>query len=248
MAAVLGLVSSAGCSSTTKKKLTPTEHAQLYIDIASAALKEGDPTSALVNLKKAEEIDSSIPEIYHARGIALYQKQDVESGIASIKKALQMNGEYSDAWNSLGKMYLDLGKFKEAETALKKAASDQLYHNTYIANTNLGILYYRQGDFDQAESFMNRAILGSATHACFAYYYRGHIRLRQNKVMEAISDYEQASKKVCGGFADAHFALGLALEKDKQFDRARKKYLDVRTNFPENRVAQQAMERLKHIP
>ena len=48
--------------------------------------------------------------------------------------------------------------------------------------------------------------------------------------------------------AGAHLELGMAFERDKQFDAARKKYLDVAKLFPNTDLSKQAIDRLRYLP
>ena len=84
--------------------------------------------------------------------------------------------------------------------------------------------------------------------SCVAYYYRGHLNLRENRFKEASRDYEHATQKFCAGFADAHFALGVAYLRNKQYDLARKKFLEIKQRYPNTEMADQAMDRLRYIP
>ena len=60
--------------------------------------------------------------------------------------------------------------------------------------------------------------------------------------------YERATEKQCAAFADAHLAVAMMDERLGKNDDARKKYLEIRQNFPDSKAAETAMERLKKIP
>jgi Tfp pilus assembly protein PilF len=247
MLLALGLVLSTGCASGPRK-LSSTEKARLYLDVAAAALQEGDATSALANLISAEKEDSSLPEIYHAKAIAFYLKQDLPTAVVEVSKAVRMKPDYSDAHNTLGKILLDLGKFDQAIPHFEKAAKDPLYRDSFKPLTNLGVLHYKRGELGKSEENLNRAISAGTDKACIAYYYRGHLRLKQSKFRDAIRDYDNATRKFCASFADAHFALGIAYEYAKQYGQARKKYVEVQKRYPATKLADQAMDRLRGLP
>src|SRR5690606_14700263 len=136
----------------------------------------------------------------------------------------------------------------EAQLHLEAASSDALYRDSFKADTNLGILFYRRGELAKAVEKLDRAIRSSPLRSCHAYYYRGHIGLKQGRFEEAARFYDKATQKFCAGFADAHLALGIAYQRGRQYDKARKKYLDIKQAFPGTKVADQAMERLKFLP
>jgi Tfp pilus assembly protein PilF len=231
-----------------KPKVTPEEHARLLLNVANAAIIENDPSEAMEALAQAEAEDPDLPEIYHTRGLAYYNRGDMPAALAQIKKALKMSPEYIDANNSLGKILTDLGRYDEAVSPLQKAAHAPFYRDTFKPLTNLGILYYRKGELGKASDFFTKAVESGGEHACIAYYYKGHIELHDGHFTEAIKDYTSATKRWCAGFADAHLAIGITYERTKQYALARKTFVEVQQRYPNSKAADQAIDRLRELP
>jgi Tfp pilus assembly protein PilF len=246
----LALSALAACSTAgpPKKELSHSERAMMLVDIANGALNEGDPTGALENLLAAEREDPTIASIHHSKALVFYAKHDLNSALLEARKAVELKPDYPDANNTLGKLLMDSSKADEAIGPLTRAASDPLYRESYKPLTNLGILYYRRGNYARANDYLSRAITAAPTGACVAYYYRGHIRLNESHFQEAVSDYDNAGKRICAGFADAHMAMGIAFERNKQYDLARKKYLEIQERYPNTKVAEQAISHLRFLP
>lgn len=245
----LFIVSFVGCSTPSEQKnLSKAERAHLLVEIAGGALKEGDIVGSLQHLAAAEELDSSIPELHHTKGLAYHAKGEQEIAIQEVKKALELAPQYSNANNTLGKLLLDEAKYTEAEPYLKKAAQDPLNREAYKALTNLGILHYRQGQYTEARNLFNQAIKASKIESCIAHYYQGHLELREGHFPEAIANYHQASTRLCSTFAEAHLALAMTYEKSGQVDLARRKYLEIQQQFNSTQYAQQAIDHLKNLP
>jgi Tfp pilus assembly protein PilF len=245
-----GLLS--GCATepeqTTHKELDSTEKAVMLIKIGNGALVEGDPTGALQNFARAEEEDADLPELHHSKALAYFAKHDLKRAIDSARQAVKLKPNYADANNTLGKLLLEAGDYKDAVGPLNIAAKDPLYRESFKAWTNLGILNYRQNSFAQAENYLNRAVLDAPNQACIALYYRGHIKLREAKFDEAIHDYDQATRKTCAKFGEAHLALGIAYEKNRQFELARKTFLEIQKRYPNTKLAEQALDQLRYLP
>lgn len=237
-----------GSNNQKKKPKTPTEIARMYIEIANGAINEGDPTGALENLFRAEREDPLLPELYHSEAIAFFMKHDLPTALLKARKAVELKPDYADANNTLGKLLIDSGKSGEAIAPLRSAADNPVYREAFKAMTNLGIIYYRRGDYGQAEGYLSHAITDAPQVACVAYYYRGHIRLRESRFKDAVADYDNAGKRSCAGFADAHLAMGLAYERGKQYAAARKVYLEVESRFPNSKFSEQAMNHLRSLP
>lgn len=245
---VLLLGSLVGCSTSGVREVSDTEKARMILDVANAALNENDPISALMQLDRAQELDAKVPEIYHSRALALYLKKENAKAILEAKHAVELNPSYSDARNTLGKLLMDSGRYVEAEQHLSVAAQDTLYRDGYKAKTNLGIIAYRKGQLDVAHKLLSQAVDSEPNSTCIAYYYRGHIELQRANVDRAIRDYERATQRFCGAFVEAHFAIGVALQRDKRFDQARKKFVEISRIYPDSKYSEQALERIRALP
>jgi Tfp pilus assembly protein PilF len=242
------MVTVGGCASSSKNDLSKADRARMLVDLANGAILEGDSTGALQALLQAEELSPDLPELHHSKALAYYAKKDLLTALVEARKAVELMPNYSDANNTLGKLLVDAGKYREAEKPLLKAANDPVFRDAFKAHTNLGILYYRQGDYDLALKHLDKAVEMTSAQACVANYYRGHVYLRSGKFNDAITSYDLATQRFCAGFADAHLALGIAYERSKQYDRARKKFLDIKQTFPNSKIAEQAMDRLRYLP
>ncbi len=246
---LLALAASA-CSSSPagKRELSSEERARLHVEIANTAFHENDLPVAFEHLKKAEQENADVPEIYHTRALLYGRRKEFDLAVKEARQALKLKSDYPDASNTLGKLLIDLGKLNEAKAPLEKAARDPLYREAYKPMTNLGILFYRQGEYAKAKQYLDEAIQTAPQRSCVAYYYRGHVSLRSTRFQDAIRDYDTATKRFCTSFADAHLALGIAFEHSRQYDRARKKYLEVQERFPNTPVSEQALSKLRSLP
>jgi Tfp pilus assembly protein PilF len=248
--ALLGMGIIFGCATgePKRKELNRTEKARLLVQVANGALREGDPTGALEALISAEAEDDRLPELHHSKALAYFTKHNLKAALDSASTAVALKRDYSDANNTLGRLLMEAGRYDEAETPLKAAANDAVYRDAFKAWTNLGILKYRLNQPIQSESFFDRAIQESPNQACIAYYYQGHIKLKENRFQEAIQSYDRATRKFCAGFGEAHLALGLAYRQSKKYDLARKKFVEVQKLYPNTKLAEQALNQLKYLP
>lgn len=220
----------------------------MYLEIAASDLNEGDPTSALLNLKQAEELSPKSPEVHYLYALTYYRKNEMELATSSAQKAVQLAPTFSAAKNTLGKLLLDQGKLNEAEKYLKEAAQDLTFREAFIAKTNLGYLYYKKLNHTEAERWYTKAIFEAGDAACMASYYRGQVYLESNQLDKAKGDFTRASKKGCAQFSDAHLAVGKTFLRMKKYDQARAKLLEVQQLFPNSDAADRANDYLREIP
>ena len=239
-----------GCATPAPetKKLTKTERARLLVEIANGALVEGDPTGALQSLSSAEQEDGRLPELHHSKALAYFQKHDLPQALLAARRAVELKPDYSEANNTLGKLLFEAGKYTEAVPYLKAAANDALNRETFKAWTNLGILKYRLEEYAEAEGFLKHAVQDAPLRACIAFNFLGHIKLKEKNLDEAIHNYEQATRKLCAGYGDAQLSLAQAYEQNKQYQFARKAYLEVQKQYPNTKLAEQAVDHLRYLP
>ncbi len=224
------------------------DRARQFVEVANGALLEGDATAALQAIARAEAEDRSLPELYHTKALAFYVKKDLSTAIASGRKAVELKPNYSDAKNTLGKLLLEAGQYEAAIQPLTEAAHDPLYTDSFKAWTNLGILKYRKNDLSLSSRFLGNAIQDDPDRACIAHYYLGHIRLKEGRVKDAIQEYSDSTKRICANFKDGLLALGLAYQRGKQYQAARKTFLEIQKRYPNTQVAEKAMDHLKYLP
>jgi type IV pilus assembly protein PilF len=248
MLAALFILSACATSHKKKAELTDAQRARLLLQVADGALIENDPTAALEACIQAEAVDPTIPEIYNTKALAFYAKNDFQSALLNAQKAVKLAPGYPDGNNTLGKILVDLGRLNEAVGPLSRAANEPLNRESYKPQTTLGILYYRENNYSKASKYFERAIQSGGDQACIAYYYRGHLKLRDGQYSEAIRDYKQATQKMCAGFADASLAIGITYERTKQYDLARRTYLEVEQRFPNTKASDQAMNLMRALP
>ena len=212
VSAIFFMVIIQGCASGEKKSdnMSQADRARMYIEVANGCLLEADPTGAIQNLTEAQKIDRNLPELHHSFALAYFAKHDLKTAIDYAKKAVELRPDYAAANNTLGKLLMDDGRLSEAVAPLERAANDPLSREAYKAWTNLGIIQYKLGAFEPSSKMMDRAVQESPSLACVAYYYRGHIKLRNNQVKGAIEDYDRATRRLCANFGDAYLALGIA--------------------------------------
>lgn len=239
----------AGCSSTSKKKsLSDKERSVLLLQIAKAALLEGDPTGALINLQDAEDLNPKDADIHHTKALAYFAKRDPATALVAARRAVELKPEFPEANTTLGKFLLDAGKIEESEKYLVRAAHNPLYREAYKARINLGMLYEKKGKRALAKKEFSEAIIEAPQDSCLAYYYRGKIHFAEKDYKRAVKDLQKSVENFCGHFAEAHFFLGLAYAQTRDYDRARRKFVEVKQLFPESDVASRATGQLRSLP
>ena len=122
-------------------------------------------------------------------------------GIAAADRAGDQE-MYALAWNDLGYVYLEHEKLPQAEYALLEAYRvRKLNHLRSVESSyrNLGMLRLGQGDLRAASVLLDRAVAlskqpGGLRPNWEVYYARGHVRLQQSRLQDALDDLRIAAR------------------------------------------------------
>jgi len=102
------------------------------------------------------EIPPAARKQYDEGQKAANEKKDAEGAIKHYRNAIQLYNKYSEAYLALGLLYMDLGKFDDAQSALQ-AANDitPTAPGGYLA---LGAMYNAQKKYNEAEKALTKGL------------------------------------------------------------------------------------------
>ncbi len=91
------------------------------------------------------------------QAMLFYDLKHMDSYVANLKRVIEIDPDESDALNALGYYYADLNKnLSEAEVLLQRAY--QLNPESYYILDSLGWLYFQQGKYTLAKTYLERAL------------------------------------------------------------------------------------------
>ena len=136
-----------------------TEHnlAEVYTLIGSAYDQLDQFDDALAAHKKAVEIDPESFQAWNNLGNAYFYLGNLKEAESSHKRAINLNPEYAFAYASLGAVYVSRNEPEAAIEVLNEAI--RLNETIATAHANLALAYALLGQFDIAESSLQRAIV-----------------------------------------------------------------------------------------
>jgi Flp pilus assembly protein TadD len=90
------------------------------------------------------------------KGGSALKRNELDSGISHLRKAIKLYGSFPQAYTLLGTAYLEQKNWKAAETALQKAAAlDSRSAEAFLA---LGAVFNQTKDYPQAETALLRGL------------------------------------------------------------------------------------------
>ena len=177
-------------------------------------IEEKDYKNAEDILKKALETDQDMAFIHNEMGYLYGLQGKKELSLESYIKGTESKEEMVENFYGAGSVYLELGKFKEAESYLRKAAA--LYENrgqagdkirAGMAVRSLYVAYRNTKDIEEVKAFINDSISKNLdkSYLCnqMAYIYYG-----EGKFTEALK-YNLDGIKADPEYPDNYFGAGV---------------------------------------
>jgi Tfp pilus assembly protein PilF len=131
-------------------KVGNVNKARAHYKLGVSHLSSGNIQPAYVEFQTALQLDPKNKEIYNALGNVYLSLSDPQAAVKQFQKAIKLDHKYSDAHNNLCYTYYLLGQWDRAIASCKGALSNPLYVTAEKAYYNLGRIYYRKGDYDEA--------------------------------------------------------------------------------------------------
>jgi tetratricopeptide (TPR) repeat protein len=181
-------------------------------------------------LNKALELQPVNPEAYFNRAIGLLEKGDTVKAVDDLKKAVDQNQKYYEAYLELGDLY-SVKKDKMAADYFKNALS--VRPNDKIARYMLGMYYQETGNYDPAIQAY-QALMKTDSAYRNAPYNIGYIYLVNYKDFGKAVEYFSKALRIDPGYFEAQFNRGYAYELSGQYDKARvdyEKVLKIKANY-----------------
>lgn len=126
-----------------------------WLKNAAEAEGRGDLAAAKGLYHKILDKDPNNGEAHHRLAVIADQQQDARTADEHYLKALTINRRDADLLSDMGYSLYLRGKFPESESRLKEALEANPYHRG--AQSNLGLVYGRQGKYDQALAAFRQA-------------------------------------------------------------------------------------------
>ena len=184
----------------------------------------GQPREAILELRRATELNPRDPEAFYYLGRLYFSADDVNSALSMFQKALEIEPGSVRARNHLGQTLEALGRFADAERAYLEAIGSEATQpkRSEWPFYNLGVLYLNSGRSEQAVPYLQQALERNPAMVeakvklalAFAGMHRG---------AEAAGLLEEAIR-LDSKNAEAHYRLARLLAKSGKHDEAQRHF------------------------
>lgn len=146
--------------------------AELYLRLGVSQIESGNYPYALRDLLKADELDPNNPVIHNNLGLVYFFRERLDLAEKHLRKAVSIDGKYTEARNNLSRILIEEGKFTDAEKELQVVLNDLTYPNPERAYINLGLVKFNKKEYAPARSAFSK-VIESSPDDCVANTYLG---------------------------------------------------------------------------
>jgi len=214
-------------------------------NLGEAYLRQGDYTSALRELLKAETLYSDDPYLQNDLGLTYMGKKKLDLAVKHFKKAIEIKPDYAPAMNNLGTAYLAKKEWDAAIAYFKDVAKNLLYTTPHFPLSNLGWAYYNKKEYALAEKFYLDA-LKIEPKFINALLGLGQTYIAMGRIPEAVATLKKAVN-IYPRFAQLYFELAKAYTLSRDYKKALTAYNKIIELVPDSPIAREAKREAKGI-
>ncbi|HEY5992390.1 MAG TPA: tetratricopeptide repeat protein, partial [Candidatus Udaeobacter sp.] len=189
----------------------------LLLSVYGALSPKESVRPARAALKKALELDDSLPQAHASSGLLATLELDVNRAITELEHAIQLNPNNATAHHWIALPLMTMGQFDRGAREAKRAI--ELDPLSLIINADLCWVYFNGRRFDEAETQARRT-LEMDPRFYVAHFYLGEALQFQGKLTDGIAEFQKSVELNNDPFSYA--MLGQAFARQGKTDEARK--------------------------
>ncbi len=155
-------------------------------------LNSGQLAQAEAKLKAALAKNPRLVNAHNTLGLVYVYRRDLPKAVACFDKTIELNPHYYDAYNALGMVYTELGEYDKAKANLLIAANAPDYITPENAWVNLALLEMKFAKPESAQHYVEKGLRVNKRFGPL-YTLRGTLLENQQKLAEALDDFERAA-------------------------------------------------------
>lgn len=196
----------------------------LRLNLAESHINNGQPQLALQELITVEPVAKHLSRYHFDLAMTYIGLDELEKAREGFATAVEIDEDFGEAWNNLGKVLESLKRDKEAEEAYRKAFDILTYVTPEFAAYNLGVMFMRQGRAQEAEEFGRKALTRNWRYIP-AYKLLADAFVAQNRMEEAEAvlksglEADMNSGSTMLALAEHQVRMGRTIEAQEMFQR-----------------------------
>jgi Tfp pilus assembly protein PilF len=253
-----------GCAAPTVER-TNVDAAQKRYLLGADYYHKGMIPAALEELRISLEMDAKNHEALYLSGLitmrqavesqdlatraqclpeaeARVQLEDVDRKMRQagdlFRRAVEVKGTYSEAWNALSAVALHFKKWDEAIAHAERALSNAAYGTPWFALANQGAAYHEKKDELRAGKVLRQALQQNPKF-CVGRWRLAEVYAAQGEQERARKELEAVVEDKGCPIQEAHLLLGRVLVQMKDMTRAEEVFAECRRLAPQSCLAKE---------
>ncbi len=196
-----------------------SEMLQSKIDQGIQSYESGDYNGAIeIFTSILEQVPNSFIA-YNARGSAYEAIGEYDKAMDDFTKSIEFGNTFPYPYYNRGRLYATFGQYDEALVDMQKSIENSIEGFGYRANGNIGLIYHKMAEYDQALAAFAESISFNTDERADVYYLRGETYTALEDYEAAIADYLAAIERY-SSYNKAYQSLGYAYYKTDRLDQA----------------------------
>jgi len=229
------------CATTPNKEDTIT--AEAHFKLGVSYISKGELTEASIEFQKALNLNPKHKESLHALGFINTRFGKYDEAISYYKQAISIDPKYSEAMNSLGVAYMETEKLDEALKYFNMALDNPFYSTPEKPYSNIGLVYYRKGDYRGAEDAVKKATIRNPNFPV-AMYIQGLLYLQEGDDEAAMKKFTKALT-IEPAYLEARLELAKAYVRSGEQDKALEHFKIIAEKAENTAIGKEALEYIK---
>jgi Tfp pilus assembly protein PilF len=209
-----------------------------------AALAAG-PAVGCATTERAREVQRLQAQAAYERGLAHLRDREPALALSALQEAVGLDDSVPTYWNTLGWLYLQLGRLDEALSRFQKAT--ELDPNYAEAHMNVGVTLAEAARWQEAVAAYRRALALPTLPTPHVAYQNLGLALYHLKRYREAEEALRVALRLDPQMGVAYYNLGLVLAAQNRRDEARASFRRAVELAPQSPFGQAASERLKAL-
>lgn len=227
----------------TTPNVEDTKTADAHFKLGVSYISKGELTSASIEFQRALKLNPGQKESLHALGFINTRFGKYDEAISYYKQAISIDPNYSEAMNNLGMAYMETEKPDEAVKYFNMALDNPLYATPEKPYSNIGLVYYKKGDYQNAEDAVKKALIRNPNFPV-AIYIQGLLYVKQHDDEAAMKRFIKALT-ITPDYLEARWELANAYVRAGEQDKAVEHFRIIAEKAENTAIGKEALEYIK---
>ena len=198
---------------------------------------------SLASCASSQKVEQS--DLHQRMGLSLYDQGNYPMALREFLAAEKLNPNSPVVQNNLGRILIEVGKYKDAEKELMLALNDLTYSGQDRIYLNLGLVFFNQNQFEKArDNFVKSVNLQRDSCTGHSFLGRSYFELKKyEKAAEVLDNAIGYCQK--NFFDEPHYYSALTYYRLGQVEKATARFQEIMKLYQQGQYRDKARAMLE---